>query len=106
MEPDFSGWATKAGLKCSDGRTIMPEAFKHQDQVTVPLVWQHGHDSPDNVLGHAILEARDEGVYAYGFFNGRRRVRTPRPWSSTRTSTTSRSTPTSWSSGASRSSTA
>jgi hypothetical protein len=70
MEPDFSGWATKAGLKCSDGRTIMPEAFKHQDQVTVPLVWQHGHSSPENVLGHAILEARDEGVYAYGFFNG------------------------------------
>jgi hypothetical protein len=70
MEPDFSGWATKAGLKCSDGRTIMPEAFKHQDQLTVPLVWQHGHNSPENVLGHAILEARDEGVYAYGFFNG------------------------------------
>jgi hypothetical protein len=69
MEPDFSGWATKAGLKCSDGRTIMPEAFKHQDKVTVPLVWQHGHDSPDNVLGHAVLEARDEGVYTYGFFN-------------------------------------
>jgi hypothetical protein len=69
MEPDFSGWATKAGLKCSDGRTIMPEAFKHQDKVTVPLVWQHGHDSPDNILGHAVLEARDEGVYAYGFFN-------------------------------------
>src|SRR3954463_9483742 len=69
-KPDFSGWATKAGLKCSDGRTIMPEAFKHQDKVTVPLVWQHGHNSPDNVLGHAVLEARDEGVYCYGYFNG------------------------------------
>jgi hypothetical protein len=70
MEPDFSGWATKAGLKCSDGRTIMPEAFQHQDKVTVPLVWQHGHNSAENVLGHAILENRPgEGVYTYGFFN-------------------------------------
>lgn len=69
MKPDFSGWATKAGLKCSDGRTIMPDAFKHQDKVTVPLVWQHNHNSPDNVLGHAVLEHREEGVYAYGFFN-------------------------------------
>ncbi len=73
---DFSGYATKAGLKCSDGRTIMPEAFKHQDKVTVPLVWQHGHNNPENVLGHAVLENRDSthpdgaGVYAYGFFNG------------------------------------
>lgn len=69
MEPDFSGWATKAGLKCSDGRTIMPDAFKHQDKMQVPLVWQHGHSDPENVLGHAILENRPEGVYAYGFFN-------------------------------------
>lgn len=70
MEADFSGWATKAGLKCSDGRTITPEAFKHMDGQTVPLVWQHGHNDPNNVLGHAILEHRDgEGVYAYGFFN-------------------------------------
>ena len=53
MEADFSGYATKAGLKCSDGRTIMPEAFKHMDGKTVPLVWQHGHNDPDNVLGHA-----------------------------------------------------
>jgi HK97 family phage prohead protease len=68
-KPDFSGWATKAGLKCSDGRIIMPDAFKHQDQVTVPLVWQHSHNDPGNVLGHAILEHRDEGVYAYGYFN-------------------------------------
>ena len=68
-KPDFSGWATKAGLKCSDGRTIMPDAFKHQDKETVPLVWQHGHDQPSNVLGHAVLEHREDGVYAYGFFN-------------------------------------
>lgn len=69
MEADFSGYATKAGLKCSDGRTIMPGAFKHQDQMKVPLVWQHGHSDPENVLGHAILENRDDGVYTYGFFN-------------------------------------
>ena len=69
-KPDFSGWATKAGLKCSDGRVIMPDAFKHQDEATVPLVWQHGHSEPANVLGHAVLENRgDEGVYAYGYFN-------------------------------------
>ena len=70
MEADFSGYATKAGLKCSDGRTITPQAFAHQDQAQVPLVWQHGHTDPENVLGHAILEKRDDGVYAYGFFNG------------------------------------
>ena len=69
MEADFSGYATKAGLKCSDGRTIMPDAFKHQDTTTVPLVWQHGHSDPENVLGHAILENREDGVYCYGFFN-------------------------------------
>ena len=69
MEADFSGYATKAGLKCTDGRTIMPDAFKHQDKARVPLVWQHGHTDPENVLGHAILENRDDGVYAYGFFN-------------------------------------
>ena len=69
MEPDFSGYATKAGLQCSDGRTIMPGAFKHQDKMKVPLVWQHGHSDPENVLGHAILENRDDGVYTYGFFN-------------------------------------
>jgi HK97 family phage prohead protease len=68
-EPDFSGWASKAGLKCTDGRTIMPEAFKHQDKMTVPLVWQHTHNDPANVLGHAVLEARDEGVYTYAYFN-------------------------------------
>ena len=68
-KPDFSGYATKAGLKCSDGRVIMPDAFKHQDKETVPLVWQHGHSEPSNVLGHATLEHREDGVYAYGFFN-------------------------------------
>lgn len=69
MRADFSGYATKAGLKCSDGRTIMPDAFKHQDKMTVPLVWAHGHKDPNNILGHAELEARPDGVYAYGFFN-------------------------------------
>jgi Caudovirus prohead serine protease len=74
MEADFSGYATKAGLKCSDGRTIMPGAFKHQDKMQVPLVWQHGHSDPENVLGHAILENRDDGVYAYGFFNNSKKA--------------------------------
>ena len=75
MEADFSGYATKAGIKCSDGRTITPDAFKHQDTLRVPLVWQHGHDKHDNVLGYAILEHRDSshpegaGIYAYGYFN-------------------------------------
>ena len=69
IEADFGGWATKAGLKCTDGRTIMRGAFEHMDQVQVPLVWQHAHNSAENVLGHAVLENRDEGVYAYGFFN-------------------------------------
>jgi hypothetical protein len=69
VESDFSGYATKAGLKCTDGRTIMPDAFKHQDQMQVPLVWQHGHADPENVLGHVLLENRSDGVYAYGFFN-------------------------------------
>jgi HK97 family phage prohead protease len=68
-KPDFSGYATKAGLKCSDGRTITPDAFKHQDKETVPLVWQHGHNEPGNVLGHVELEHREDGVYAYGYFN-------------------------------------
>ena len=66
---DFSGYATKANLECSDGRVIMPEAFQHMDGKQVPLVWQHDHQSPSNVLGHAILEARADGIYAYGFFN-------------------------------------
>lgn len=69
MKPDFSGYATKAGLKCSDGKTIVAHAFKNQDGMRVPLVWQHQHHSPSNVLGHAILENREDGVYAYGYFN-------------------------------------
>jgi hypothetical protein len=68
-KPDFSGWASKYGLRCSDGRTIIPNAFSHQDQERVPLVWQHGHSSPENVLGHTILEHRAEGPYCYGYFN-------------------------------------
>ena len=66
---DFEGWATKANLKCSDGRVIMPNAFMHQDGQTIPLVWGHRHDDPQRVLGHALLENREEGVYAYGVFN-------------------------------------
>lgn len=66
---DFSGYATRNNLKCSDGRTIMSGAFKHNDKTRVPLVWQHQHNEPSNILGHAMLENRDDGVYAYGFFN-------------------------------------
>ena len=69
MSPDFSGYATKNGLLCSDGRTIRQGAFKHQNQTKVPLVWSHQHDGVRNVLGHALLEERADGVYAYGFFN-------------------------------------
>ena len=68
-EFDFSGWATKANLKCSDGRTIMKDAFKDNDGKQVPLVWNHQHNDPDNVLGYALLENRNEGVYAYCKFN-------------------------------------
>ena len=66
---DFSGWATKANLKCSDGRVIMKDAFKDNDGKRVPLVWNHQHNDPDSVLGHADLENRNEGVYAYCTFN-------------------------------------
>ena len=66
---DFSGWATRVNLKCSDGRTIMKDAFKSNDGQIVPLVWNHQHDDPNEVLGHALLENRDEGVYAYCKFN-------------------------------------
>ena len=66
---DFCGWATKNNLRCSDGRTIMKDAFKHMDGKVVPLVWNHKHDGVIDVLGHALLENRDEGVYAYGTFN-------------------------------------
>ena len=66
---DFGGWATRANMLCSDGRTIMENAFADQDGQTVPLVWNHQHNSVDNVLGHALLENRPEGVYAYCKFN-------------------------------------
>ena len=66
---DFSGWATRANVKCSDGRTIMPDAFKHCDGQKVPLVWNHDHSDSFNVLGHALLENRADGVYTYGTFN-------------------------------------
>lgn len=69
MRPDFSGWATVNDVRCSDGRTIRRDAFKHNDGAKVPLVWNHQHDSVHNVLGHAILENRDKGVYVYGYFN-------------------------------------
>ena len=69
MDCDFEGWATKSNVRCSDNRVIMQDAFKVNDGKTVPLVWNHEHGSPDNVLGHALLENRPEGVYAYGFFN-------------------------------------
>ena len=69
LKYDFSGWATKNGLRCSDGRTIMPDAFLHNDGQTVPLVWNHQHNDAGNILGHALLENRPEGVYAYGIFN-------------------------------------
>ena len=66
---DFSGWATRNDLRCSDGRVIRRDAFKGNDGIKVPLVWNHQHNDPRNVLGHAWLENRDEGVYTYGFFN-------------------------------------
>lgn len=70
---DFSGYATKNDLKCGDGRTIRKDAFKDCDGSTVPLVWQHVHDNPDNVLGHALLENREDGVYCYGYLNNTQR---------------------------------
>lgn len=69
MGYDFSGWATRNDLVCSDGRTIRKDAFKNNDGQTVPLVWNHQHSEPENVLGHALLENRNEGVYAYCTFN-------------------------------------
>lgn len=66
---DFSGWATRANLKCSDGRTILKDAFKHNDGIRVPLVWNHQHNDPSNILGYGILEHRDEGVYVRCSFN-------------------------------------
>lgn len=66
---DFCGWATKNNLLCADGRTIRKDAFKENDGQTVPLVWMHQHNEPFNVLGHALLENREDGVYTYGYFN-------------------------------------
>ena len=74
-QSDFSGYATRAGVECADGRIIEPEAFVHNDGDTVPLVWQHGHNSPSNILGHAVLELKDDGVYAYGYFNDSEKAR-------------------------------
>ena len=67
---DFSGWATRNDLRCGDGRVIKRDAFKHNDGKTVSLIWNHDHSNPEAVLGHALLENREEGVYAYGYFNG------------------------------------
>ena len=73
---DFSGWATRNDLLCGDGRTIRKNAFKDNNGATVPLVWNHEHNDPNAVLGHAILENRDNGVYAYGVFNDTEQGRT------------------------------
>lgn len=70
QKPDFSGWASVNNQKCSDGRTIMDGAFAHMDKKKVPLVWQHQHNDPGAVLGHAILENRAFGVFCHGYFNG------------------------------------
>ena len=66
---DFSGWATRNDLKCSDGRVIRAGAFKHCDGMEVPLVWNHQHNDPENILGKALLHNMDQGVYAYCTFN-------------------------------------
>ena len=67
---DFSGWATRFNVNCADGRTIRNSAFKDCDGQVVPLVYQHDHENPENVLGHVLLEYRPEGIYTYGTFNG------------------------------------
>lgn len=69
LKYDFSGWATRNDLVCADGRTIRKGAFKHCDGMSVPIVWNHQHDDVDNILGHAILEERKDGMYAYCFLN-------------------------------------
>ena len=69
MKYDFTGWATRNNLRCSDGRTIMKDAFKDNDGMTVPLVWNHNHDEPSDVLGHALLKNVEDGVRVYGSFN-------------------------------------
>ena len=67
--PDFSGYATKNDLRCTDGLTIRRDAFKVNDGQQVPVFWQHSHNDPANVIGHAILSNRPDGVYAKGYFN-------------------------------------
>ena len=74
-KPDFSGWATKNNVLCADGRTIKRDAFIENDGMTVPLVYQHDHNDPENILGHALLENRPEGVYCYGYFNDTERAK-------------------------------
>ena len=69
MVPDFSGYATRNDLVCSDGKTIRSGAFAHQDQMQVPIVWQHQHKEVEGVLGHGILENREDGTYVYGYLN-------------------------------------
>ena len=73
---DFAGWATRNDLKCSDGRIIRKDAFKNCDGKRVPIIWMHQHDNPDAVLGHAILENRDDGVYTYGYLNDSEQAKT------------------------------
>ena len=68
-KPDFSGWATKFGIKCTDGRTILKGAFSKDNGKKVPIVYMHNHDDPDMILGHAILYEKPEGMWAEGFFN-------------------------------------
>lgn len=75
---DFSGWATKNDIRCTDGRIIRKNAFKDDNGKTVPLVWNHDHNDPDNVLGHAVLENREDGVYAYCSFNDTPKAQTAR----------------------------
>jgi len=74
MKYDFEGYATKNNIRCSDGVTIRENAFKHCDGKIVPIVWNHSHDNPDNVLGHGLLEARKDGIYVYGSFNNTERA--------------------------------
>ena len=74
MEPDFSGWATKNNMLCSDGRTIMPDSFKHQDGAKVPLVWNHQQNDPGNVIGYAVLKHREEGVWTDAYLNNTERA--------------------------------
>jgi hypothetical protein len=69
VQPDFSGWVTKYGVKCTDGRTILAHAFKANDGQQIPLVWQHQHNDPNNILGHLVLKHMDPGVWVDGYFN-------------------------------------